>query len=99
MNTDILTSRAQVPLDSPARTLHRLCKHFSHKVSARWDEARGEVDFGIGQCELRAEGPLLHCLCRSQAPVDLRDIEDTIERHLGPMSGQAKNPPAVRWER
>lgn len=99
MNTDILTSRAQVPLDSPARTLHRLCKHFSHKVSARWDEARGEVDFGIGQCELRAEGQLLHCLCHSQAPTDLRDIEDTIERHLGPMSGQAKNPPAVRWER
>ena len=98
METESLTSWTRVYLDAPARTLHRLCKHFSHKVNAEWNDRRGEVDFGTGHCELRADGGFLHCICRSEHGGDLRDIEDTIERHLGPMSGHPEDPPTVHWE-
>ncbi|ROQ18588.1 hypothetical protein EDC38_2816 [Marinimicrobium koreense] len=93
------TSRAAVELPAPARTLRRLCKHFSHKVRAQWQETTGEVDFGIGVCEFHAEAGILHCLCRARSETDLQDIEETIERHLGPMSGLTGAPPTPRWQR
>lgn len=93
------TSRAEVKLPAPARTLRRLCKHFSHKVRAEWQEASGEVDFGIGVCEFRVEADTLRCACRAGSAADLRDIEETIERHLGPMSGLTDPPPTPHWRR
>lgn len=102
MTMQTWTSRAAVALPAPARTLRRLCKHFSHKViRAQCQETTGEVDFGIGVCEFHAEADFLRCLCRAGSETDLRAIEETIERHLGPMSGLTGTPPTPRprWQR
>lgn len=99
MTMQTWTSHAAIELPAPARTLRRLCKHFSHKVSAQWQEITGEVDFGIGVCEFHAKADSLRCLCRAESETDLRAIEETIERHLGPMSGLTDSLPMPHWQR
>ena len=99
MSTETLVSRAQLVLPSPSKTLQRLCKHFSHKVIAHWGTHQGAVDFDIGQCELLANKQQLQITCRSAQPNNLRDIEATIERHMGPMSGQITTATAIDWQR
>lgn len=92
-------SRARVEVPRPERTLLRLCKHFSHKVEARWDQSQGFVDFAIGTCALRAESSHLHLECESGTPAGLGDIEQTLERHLGPMSGLPAEAITITWMR
>jgi hypothetical protein len=94
-----ITSRANIALTSPQRTLQKLCKHFNHKVNAHWQHASGEVDFGIGECKLQAAAQQLLVTCHAQQLSDLNEIEHTIERHIGPMSGQPNTPPVILWHR
>ncbi|WP_232301256.1 DUF2218 domain-containing protein [Gilvimarinus agarilyticus] len=94
-----MSSRASLVLTTPARTLHRLCKHFSHKVTARWQDNTGHVDFAIGECTLTATTEQLQLTCWARSYDELREIEQTLERHIGPMSGQHQQPPKLIWHR
>ncbi len=93
------TSWAQVELPAPARTLQRLCKHFSHKVNAHWDENQGRIDFAEGQCTLQVEQSVLHLHCRAPTNEWLAEIEQTMERHLPQMSSLPADAAPLNWQR
>lgn len=62
--------------------LYQLCKHFSHKVTAEWNETSGSVDFVIGQCLLNVDENNLQVYCQSDDLANLQDVMDTIKRHF-----------------
>ncbi len=95
----LMSSRASLILTAPERTLHRLCKHFSHKVTAEWQGTKGQVDFTVGACTLNATAQQLQLTCWARSCDALREIEQTLERHIGPLSGQGQNPPKLIWQR
>ncbi|WP_341939338.1 DUF2218 domain-containing protein [Marinimicrobium sp. C2-29] len=99
MTTGYYTSSAQVPLSDPGRVLHRLCKHFSHKVKAQWEPAQGFVDFAVGTAILRATPHALCLECEAGSRTELAEVEQTLERHLGPMSGLPDDEIVLVWER
>ena len=62
--------------------LRRLCKHFSHKVAAKWDDSVGHVTFAMGECSLQADGDALHMTCSANEQSALDDIVETVDSHL-----------------
>lgn len=71
----------QINTDNAKRYLHRLCKHFSHKVPAKWSECSGTVSFAMGQCAMTASEHILSIVCEASNAEELDEIVDTIERH------------------
>ena len=47
-------SEAYVPTERASHYIKVLCGHFSHKVTAEFDESRGAVHFPFGECVLLA---------------------------------------------
>ena len=74
--------QGQVTTANATLYLNRLCKHFSHKIPARWDDQQGELDFGIGRCRLSARANELAIVCEAGDAAALQDIADTVESHL-----------------
>lgn len=99
MTTGYYTSSAQVPLSDPGRVLHRLCKHFNHKVKAQWDPTQGFVDFAVGTAILRTTPDALCLECEAGSRTELAEVEQTLERHLAPMSGLPAEAVALTWTR
>ncbi|MBH3340212.1 DUF2218 domain-containing protein [Pseudomonas sp. UBA7530] len=64
------------------RLLGRLCKHFSHKIEARWSEQEGLLRFSIGECVLRADEQALHLACTAPSAAELDELQEVIRRHL-----------------
>ena len=64
------------------RYLLRLCKHFQHKVPTQWTEADALITFEEGICMLKANEDSLWMRCEADNQHDLREITDTIDRHL-----------------
>ena len=57
--TPTLTSTARVASPKAAGYAAQLCKHFAHKIPARFEGSDGEIAFPIGTCRLHAEGETL----------------------------------------
>lgn len=64
------------------RMIKRLCRHFSHKVNARWNEGRGYIEFAMGFCDMRGNANQLNFRCGANSEAELREIVDCIEAHF-----------------
>ena len=64
---------SRVSTDKASRYLAQLCKHFAHKVSVEWSEDKGEVDFGMGRCDLEASRGELRIGCIRLLKKSIRD--------------------------
>lgn len=77
---------AELVIENPRRYIHRLCKHFSHKVRAQWSDTHGQVGFDMGVTELLVceSGPVssLVVLCAANSSDALEQIVDTLDRHV-----------------
>lgn len=78
----MLTSTTRVETERAARYLGQLCKHFAHKVPARWDAGQGEVDFPMGGCRLHAEADALAIVCWAEERAALERVQGIVEDHL-----------------
>lgn len=87
---------AQVNTPHGSKYLHRLCKHFAHKVRANWDESRGQVIFAEGVCTLEADALGLQMICCAASKQDLMDIVDTMDRHF--IRFAKTEAPALDWQ-
>ena len=92
---DLLTARADVVTDAPARYAKQLVSHLGHRVefetdgdtsTARFGEGTGRVVVGDGVLTLHAEAPDAETLAR---------VQDVLGRHLERF-GQ-RNELAVAW--
>ncbi|GGM83851.1 hypothetical protein GCM10012275_63070 [Longimycelium tulufanense] len=97
MPATTLISEARVETDRPGRYLVQLCKHLGHKVHAEWSEERGFVDFGAGNCLLRAEPGVLVMRATGTDEAALQRVEHVAGSHLERFGGRDEL--VVRWER
>lgn len=73
---------AIVNTDNATRYLKRLCKHFSHKIDATWDDTQGRLEFDIGQCHLRAATASLEMHCEAPDQQQLDQLGEVVASHL-----------------
>ena len=80
----MLIKTSEFKTEEARRYGSRLCKHFSHRVEADWNQEqdKGLVDFVIGQCEMLASEERLTFIVQAQEQADLQEVIATIERHL-----------------
>lgn len=79
-----------------SRYLQQLCKHFAHKVEARFDATRGEVDFPFGDCRLWADAERLKIECVSETEETLARTKFVVHDHLERFSWREK--PEIVWQ-
>ena len=68
------------PLGS--KYIHKLCKHFTHRVPAEWNESKGTVHFEMGKCSITATNTTLTFVCEAQTDDDLYAILETVKSHF-----------------
>lgn len=77
------------------RYIHKLCKHFTHRVPATWEEYKGRVEFEMGICWMTADSDVLEFVCEANSQEDLDEILDTIKRHFDRFA--VKDQLVVNW--
>ncbi|MDP5291804.1 DUF2218 domain-containing protein [Oceanimonas sp. CHS3-5] len=65
-----------------SKYLRHLCKHFNHKVEARWNDHQGEIEFDIGRCTMAANAEALHIHCRAEDQARLEELKAVIKSHF-----------------
>ncbi len=90
-------SEARVAMETPARYLSQLCKHFQHRRPVILGDTAGEIAFEGGTCRLEATADtLLMRLDAADAETGAR-LEEVVARHL--LRFAFRHPPEVRWVR
>ncbi|WP_159711011.1 DUF2218 domain-containing protein [Geminicoccus flavidas] len=99
MNPATLASEARVATAVPGRYLQQLCKHFGHKLPARFDARQGSVEFPTGRCELDAEAEpgILRMRVTAADAEALATLEGVVARHLERFAFREK--PEILWTR
>ncbi len=73
---------ARFATDKASQYLQQLCRHFAHKVEARFDETRAEIDFEPGTCVLEAGNDGLALACTTETQQDVQRLIHILEIHL-----------------
>ena len=96
-STASLSSTADVLTPKAAGYAAQLCKHFAHKVPARFEDGSGEIEFAAGTCRLVADGDRLSLTARAGTPEALAQVEDVVARHL--VRFAFREDLAIEWQR
>lgn len=89
-------SRAEVPTESGAKLVNRLCKHWAHKLEVEQKENEGRVAFEDGSCLLQVEPDKLLVAIEALDEEALDRLEGVVGRHLERMAGDETL--AIIWE-
>lgn len=92
---DTYAAHSQIATDKAARYLKALCNHFSHKVTAEYNDDRGTVQFGFGFCEMEAVGGALVLHVRADDAENFARVKHVVADHLERFSGDDKL--QVQW--
>ena len=77
------------------RFIRRLCKHFTHRVPASWDDKKGLIEFAMGRCILQATDDSLSLRCEAANDDDLLEIMQTMKSHFERFA--EKDQLCLRW--
>lgn len=77
-----VTSTATVVTPKAASYAAQLCKHFGHKVPARFEGSDGEVAFPAGTCRLHVEGDALTMTVTGADDEAVARLEEVVASHL-----------------
>lgn len=91
-----LHSEARVALETPARYLAQLCKHFAHKLPVTLEEREGSIEFPMGVCRLQADEGVLVLRAEAAEAEALDRLQDVVARHLLRFAFRA--PPEITWQ-
>ena len=92
-----LKSTAAVRTNAGGRYMVQLCKHFSHKLPASFDEESGQLEFPFGACAMKAAPEALHLTVEAASGDDLDRMEQVIARHLERFAH--REPLTIAWSR
>lgn len=81
----MLASSTVVDIDG-GRMIKRLCKHFSHKIDAGWNESLGYIEFAMGFCDMTGSKDKLDFRCGADSEIELKEITDCISIHFARFS-------------
>ena len=76
------TASAVVALATPARSMNRLAKHFSHRLPVSRAEDHARIDFPEGSCTLAAAATTLRIDIECGAAATLERYQEVVARHL-----------------
>ncbi len=88
-------SEARVAIESPARYLGQLCKHFAHRLPVTQEPGHGAIAFPMGLCLLEAEGGVLLLRAEAEDAAALEQVQEVVSRHL--MRFSFRTPPEIAW--
>lgn len=75
-------SSTRIPTPQASKYILKLCRHFAHKVPARFSEHEGQVRFLQGQCVLKADADGLDIYMQADAPEKIPGMHFIIDDHL-----------------
>ena len=75
-------SNATVATTKASRYLKALCGHFNRKVEAQWTDKKGQVDFGIGSCQMTASDENLVLAISAVTEKELEQLKYVVGDHL-----------------
>jgi|ETNmetMinimDraft_28_1059901.scaffolds.fasta_scaffold707823_1 hypothetical protein len=78
----MLNTKCRFETSKASQYLQQLCKHFAHKVEARFDDREGTVDFARGTAVLIAEDDVLVITVTAEDQDGLEQTKGIIESHL-----------------
>lgn len=93
-NKKLIASAVVSDLDS-ARMIRRLCKHFSHKIDAGWNNSNGYIEFHTGFCEMSIAGRQLNLRCGADSEVELTELVDCIDSHFSRFDKETEQ--SIKW--
>jgi hypothetical protein len=73
---------ASIALATPARSMNRLAKHFSHRLPVSRAEDHARIDFPEGTCTLAATATTLRIEIECGAAATLERYQEVVARHL-----------------
>ncbi|MEO7908712.1 MAG: DUF2218 domain-containing protein [Roseiflexaceae bacterium] len=73
-------AEARIATPKSAIYLTRLCRHFSHKVSAEFDSERAVVRFPFGLCEMQAAPEQLVIQVRADDAASFERMKEVVSR-------------------
>ena len=76
------SSVAIIATPNARKYLAQLCKHFQHKLPAKWTDEAGGISFPQGDCRLKAGDDLLTITLATPDPAELERLQDVVARHL-----------------
>lgn len=76
------SSIACVPTESGSKYLQQLCKHWSHKLDARFDAQHGTVRFPDAVTTMTAQTDALLVKIEAETPETVERMKDVVARHL-----------------
>lgn len=74
-----------------SRMVNRLCKHFSHKIDAGWNDTQGYIEFAMGFCDMTAGNDFIRMRCGAKTKAELDEIRDCIDAHFNRFSKHSNN--------
>lgn len=83
----MFTAHARVETPKASRYLKALCNHFNRKVTAEYDDNRGTVQFGFGDCEMDADDHVLVIRVQADNDENFARVKYVVSDHLERFSG------------
>ena len=83
----MLTAHSNVTTDKAERYLKALCNHFNRKVTAEYNDNRGTVNFGFGECEFDASSSELVIRIQAENEENFARVKFVVADHLERFSG------------
>jgi hypothetical protein len=77
-----MRAEARVATEHAGRYLVQLCKHFGHRVPARFADGVGRVEFPDGVADLVAEPGVLVLRVLAAEPAGVERLSGVLARHL-----------------
>ncbi|WP_375749571.1 DUF2218 domain-containing protein [Vibrio sp. HN007] len=92
-------SKTNIASEHSPRYLTTLCRHFSRKVPAKWDDEKGQVEFPMGECHMAlSEGrQSLEIECSAESEQSLKTVELILEKHIEMFSRRERL--SIDWSR
>jgi len=82
MDAAPLRAEAAFATDAAAAYIARLCKHFRHKIEARWDDGSGEARFPGAVARFTASAGRLDIAIEAEDAASLNRAKAVVEDHL-----------------
>jgi len=92
-----LTSAARVATPMAQRYMTQLCKHFEHRLPARYGATEGSIEFPTGTCRMEVQPDLLILHAEAKDAEALAQLESVVARHLERFAFRDK--PEIAWTR
>lgn len=72
----------QIPTAEASKYIHKLCRHFAHKVPVVFTELDGQVQFLQGRCMMKASAQCLSIYMQADAADGIPAMQFIIDEHL-----------------